>query len=232
MFKLRDVLAERKRIAGWPPGYNVSMGVVVFCGRRPASITRVRTAPCPTSFIVHFKSLLLIDAAINRFIDTQFIAMQRLFAESDVAAVRGTTEDLSGHPDLQSLVALEVGPCKRGWSTDEQIDLFANRNNAKANDIVVYIVGSMLNAGGGTNILGCSAHPRGKPGLAVVQTSSAWTVAHEVGHVLGLEHVDKAIPANSDFLMWPFNFWTNLPPDIRSDQRRIMIDSDLMNVCE
>lgn len=73
------------------------MVIVVLCGRRPVSITRLRNSPCPESVIFHFKSLLAINNAINQFIDTQFIAMQRLFAEGDVAVLRGTTEDLSGN---------------------------------------------------------------------------------------------------------------------------------------
>jgi hypothetical protein len=38
---------------------------------------------------------------------------------------------------------------------------------------------------------GCAAHPPDRPG-AIVATSLAteWTLAHEIGHVLGLEHVD------------------------------------------
>jgi hypothetical protein len=107
VFSLRDTLANRPL----PPGYNVSMGVVVLCGRRPASITRLRNSPCPQSVIIHFKSLLVINNNVNQFIDTQFIAMQRLFAESDVAVLRGTTEDLSGNQILQPLQNLNVGRC-------------------------------------------------------------------------------------------------------------------------
>jgi hypothetical protein len=73
MFNLTDTLARRRL----PPGYNLNMGIVMLCGRRPARITRLRNSPCPESVVVHFKSLLAINNNINQLIDTQFVAMQR-----------------------------------------------------------------------------------------------------------------------------------------------------------
>ena len=43
---------------------------------------------------------------------------------------------------------------------------------------------------------GCAAHPAGRPGAVVAQGASRWTLAHEVGHVLGLRHVDDPPPPN------------------------------------
>jgi hypothetical protein len=47
MFSLRDTLAKRRL----PPGYNINMGIVMHCGRRPASITRLGNSPCPESVV-------------------------------------------------------------------------------------------------------------------------------------------------------------------------------------
>src|SRR5215213_6559096 len=98
MFSLRDTL-ELLRTAGQgvspgylPPGYNINMGIVMLCGRRPASITILRRIRCPQSFVVHFKSLISMTNNVSDFMNTQFIAMQRLFAEEDIAVMRGTTE--------------------------------------------------------------------------------------------------------------------------------------------
>ena len=71
MFSLRNTLSNRRL----PRGYNINMGVAVLCGRRPVSITRLRSSPCPESVIVHFESLLQINNNINQFIDEQFLAM-------------------------------------------------------------------------------------------------------------------------------------------------------------
>jgi hypothetical protein len=239
MFSLRDTLANRRL----PPGYNINMGIVVLCGRRPASITRLRNSRCPESVVIHFKSLLAINNSINQFIDTQFTAMQSLFAEGDVAVLRGTTEDLSGNPLLQSLQNLNVGQCLLGQPTQDQNTLFANRNNVGNNELVVYIVATLI--GGGGNFLGCATHPNGQPGATVVQSSARWLVAHEVGHVLGLRHVcEFPKPANptpavpcvagsgqSDSLMFPNVGWTNVPPDLTAAENATMRNSNLTRPC-
>lgn len=62
--------------------------------------------------------------------------------------------------------------------------LFQNRNNVGKHEIVVYFVNSTNPP---TN--GCAAHPDGKPGAVVAAIASEWTLAHEVGHVLGLSHI-------------------------------------------
>jgi hypothetical protein len=231
MFSLRDTLSKRQL----PPGYNINMGIVVLCGRRPASITRLRNSPCPESVVVHFKSLLPINNNVNQFIGTQFIAMQRLFAEGGVAVLRGTTEGLSGDPALQPLQNLNVGQCLMGQPTQDHNDLFANRNNVGNNELVVYIVSTLIgrDAQGNpiANFVGCATHPNGQPGAAVVQANANWLVAHEIGHVLDLRHVDSTVATNSDFLMWPNTSWTNVPPDLAASEYATMINSGLTNPC-
>jgi hypothetical protein len=225
------------------------MGIVALCGSRPASITRLRDSPCPQSVFVHFKSLLAINNNINQFMNTQFIAMQRLFAEGDVAVFRGTTEDLSGNPALQPLLNLNVGRCLLGQPTQDQNTLFANRNNVGNNELVVYIVQTLngVNAAGmPTNPVGCATHPNGQPGAAVVQSNASWLVAHEVGHVLGLgghvcEFPTAANPnpavacvagsGQSDSLMFPRVSWTNVPPDLTAAENSTMRNSNLTRPC-
>lgn len=239
MFSLRDTLAKRQL----PAGYNISMGIVVLCGRRPASITVLRNSPCPESVVVHFKSLLPINNNINQFIDTQFIAMQRLFAEGGVAVLRGTIEDLSPNPALQPLQNLNVGQCLLGQPTQDHNTLFANRNNVGNNELVIYIVATLI--GGAGNFLGCATHPNGQPGAAVVQSNARWLVAHEVGHVLELRHVCEfptaanptpavacvAGSGQSDSLMFPNVGWTNVPPDLAAAENSTMRNSNLTNPC-
>ena len=53
------------------------------------------------------------------------------------------------------------------------------------NDVVAYFVRSTQ-----PPFNGCGAHPAGRPGAAVASGCSAWTLAHEIGHVLGLSHVN------------------------------------------
>jgi hypothetical protein len=187
---------------------------------------------------VHFKSLRPLTSAINSFIDDQFSAMAELFSRSGLTAARGTTEDLSGNPALAHLLDLDVGTCTLGRPTQEHIDLFANRNGAGANDMVIYIVSTLI--GGSGNLLGCATHPAGQPGAAVVQSSARWLVAHELGHVLGLRHVcEFSSPTNpcvagsnqSDSLMFPNVGWTNVPPDLSSAEEITITESSLTRPC-
>jgi hypothetical protein len=180
---------------------------------------------------------------VNQFIDTQLVAMQRLFAEGDVAILRGTTEDLSGNIALQPLQSLDVGQCLLEQPTQEQRDLFANRNDVGNNELVIYIVANLI--GGAGNFLGCATHPDGQPGAAVVQANARWLVAHEIGHVLGLGHVCE-FPTNanptpvvacvagsgqSDSLMFPNVGWTNVPPDLSDGENLTMRNSGLTIPC-
>lgn len=205
--------------------------------------------PCQQFTIVHFKSLIQINNNINNFIDTQFLAMHDLFAEGGIAIYRGTTEDLSGNVNLQPLQNLNVGQCLRGQPTQDQNDLFANRNNVGNNELVIYIVltlNGVTAAGLPTNPLGCATHPNGQPGAAVVQSTTAtWLVAHEVGHVLALTHVCQfptaanptpaiacvAGSGQSDSLMFPNVGWTNTPPNLAAAEYTTMLNSNFTNPC-
>jgi hypothetical protein len=186
--------------------------------------------PCSQRVTIHFKSLLPINNAINTFMDTQYLAMEDLFSTGGIAVRRGTTEDLSGNPAVTPFQNLDVGPCLLGQPTADHNTLFANRNNAGANDVVVYIVNSLLNGAAATNLLGCATHPNGRPGCAVVQSNARWLLAHEVGHVLGLRHVGTA-PGQSDNLMFPNVGWTNVPPDLAASEFTTMFNSNFTINC-
>lgn len=187
--------------------------------------------------IVHFKSLLAIDDAIAGFIDRQFIAMQALFTAGGLTIERSTTEDLSEDQNLEPLKNLTVGQCLRGQPTREQTALFENRNGVGDNELVVYIVSTLIGNAASGNFLGCAASPVGRPGAVVVQSETAdWLVAHEVGHALGLSHVCEmsATPGavvcvsgsnESDSLMFPNVGWTNVPPDLSASEYTTMITS-------
>jgi hypothetical protein len=64
---------------------------------------------------------------------------------------------------------------------------------------------------------GCATFPAGLPGIMVSQTASPWTLAHEIGHALGLIHPDNnGPPFLTDRLMTggSTNNITNPPPDL------------------
>ena len=171
----------------------------------------------PAVVRLHFKVLTapIIPTA------TMLTAMQTVYSTVGISVVLAGTEALN----LPLLTDLDVGECA-GATTVEQDQLFANRNNAGANDVVVYFVRSTV-----PPFNGCASHPTGRPGAVVVQGATQWTLGHEVGHVLGLSHVASSPTTNSDFLMWPNTGWTNVPPDLSGTEATTMKNSAFAPSC-
>ena len=148
-------------------------------------------------------------------IDTMMASMRAVYEPAGFRVVRAIDETLT----LPLLNVCDVGGCTRGNTTTEQNQLFGNRNNVGANDMVVYFVQA-------TNppLNGCAAHPAGRPGAIVASIASRWTLAHEIGHVLGLNHVDdnnRLMTGNGT------NNITNPPPDLTSGEISTMSSSAL-----
>jgi hypothetical protein len=65
----------------------------------------------------------------------------------------------------------------------EEVDLFEiGRDRFPASMIAYYVRSTSL------GVRGCSAFPAGSPGIVATDTATQWTLAHEIGHVLGLQH--------------------------------------------
>jgi hypothetical protein len=135
-------------------------------------------------------------------IDQMVAGMRQVYNASGIEVTVASTENLN----LPLLNDLDVGACTAGNTTAEQNQLFANRNNVGVNDVAVYFVRSTVPA-----LNGCAAHPAGRPSCAVTSLASQWTLGHEVGHVLGLPHVN-----DNNRLMTGNGTWgiTNPPPDL------------------
>ena len=146
---------------------------------------------------------------------TQIARMREVYASAGVAVQWASTENLN----LPALDDVDVGECRRGETTGEQNQLFGNRNNAGADDVVVYFVRSTV-----PPFNGCAAHPAGRPGAVVVRSATQWTLGHEVGHVLSLNHVN-----NNDRLMTGNGTGniTNPPPDLVPSEATTMVGSPL-----
>jgi uncharacterized protein with LGFP repeats len=165
---------------------------------------------CRETVRLHVKCL----TAPTRFSINQMIANMRLtYATAQVGVKYVSFEVLS----LPALNDVDVGGCTMGAVTAEQIALFGNRNNAAGNDVVVYFVRSTQ-----PPYNGCAAYPPGRPGAVVASGASAWTLAHEVGHVLGLPHVNdnnRLMTGNGTDNI------TNPPPDLIASESATMLAS-------
>lgn len=162
----------------------------------------------PTSVVrVHLKILQNPDIST----DVLVANMRTVYETARVGVEVASTETLS----LPTLLDVRVGSCTSGQAmTSDQTALFGNRNNVQANEIAVYFVRTTI-----PPLNGCAAHPTGLSAAVVVQTATEWTFAHEVGHLLDLNHVD-----DNDRLMTgngTINI-TNPPPDLDESEASTM----------
>jgi hypothetical protein len=158
---------------------------------------------------LHAKVLTAPTVGINTMVQR----MTEVYGSVGIAVQLVSTENLS----FPALNDVDVGTCTLGNTTAEQDQLFANRNNAGANDVVAYFVRSTVPV-----FNGCAAHPAGEPGAVIAQGATQWTLAHEVGHVLGLFHVndnDRLMTGNGTANI------TNPPPDLIASEVATMLAS-------
>ena len=165
---------------------------------------------------LHVKVLANPTFTINQMI----ASMRQVYEPNGIRVELISTENLN----LPALNNLNVVPlCPRGSTTAAQNQLFNNRNNAGGNDVVVYCVASTI-----PPFNGCAAHPAGQPGAVVAQGCTTWTLAHEVGHVLGLVHVNdntRLMTGNGTGLI------TKIPPDLVGSEVTTMRNSGLTDSC-
>jgi Metallo-peptidase family M12B Reprolysin-like len=143
-----------------------------------------RGCPFPRCNTIHIKVLQQPNIAI----DTMLRNMRQAYSTANIRVEVGSRENLGG-PAFAALLDVDVGTCplppvSQAMLTAEQTQLFQNRNNVGANALAVYFVRSTQPASNG-----CSASTANQPSVVVAQIASSWTLAHEVGHVLGLQHI-------------------------------------------
>jgi len=136
-----------------------------------------------------------------------------------------TLEELSiGCPDPAQ--RCHIMPCANSNLNAEHIALFGNRNNVGANEVAVYFVRQT-----DPGVLGICDHPPGRPGLVVTADATQWTLAHELGHVVGLSHVLITDRLMIDSSLGGTPAITNPPPDLVAAEIATMTASDLTLSC-
>ena len=138
---------------------------------------------------LHIKIIARQEIELDKMID----AMDKVFATANIIVNLASTERLdSTQEEFEFFNRLDVGDCHLE-PTNEQIELSNFRDDAAPTDVVVYICGSVINGHGA--IGGCSTHPEGIPTAVMSPIAEMYTMAHEIGHLLGLEHCSSPILA-------------------------------------
>ncbi len=133
------------------------------------------------SIRLHLKVWTNPDVAIG----TMLTSMQDLYGVAGIGVVVGSLENFDRPSFFVAFNDLDVVPnCPSGQVTFEQVALFNNRDNVGEFDVVAHFVRTTI-----PPLNGCASHPDDVFGVAVTKGASVWTLAHEIGHVMGLRHV-------------------------------------------
>jgi hypothetical protein len=114
--------------------------------------------------------------------------VKRIFSKPQIGLdvkLEGTPQNLF-LPDLEHL---EVMPgCPLDKLSEKQAALYKYRDDVQAGEIVIYFVKTIS-----SGLKACAAHSAGQPSAVLSAKATEWTLAHEIGHILGLKHADSAL---------------------------------------
>ncbi len=145
-------------------------------------------AECPFSRCDRIHIKVLTNPNLSGGITLMLSNMRRVYATADIGIEVVSREVLAG-PQFATLNSLDVGGCTTGAVSPEQTQLSANRNGVGDNELVAYFVSNVVKTipPGTQQLNGCASVSLGM--VAVAQIASQWTLAHEIGHTLDLQHI-------------------------------------------
>jgi hypothetical protein len=162
--------------------------------------------------------LKILTSPYPNTLETMRYQLTQLYALADIVVDLASTQTLDVSDAVLALLNdIDTGTCNSGAVSEEQVTLSNYRDNAGPNDVVVYACRTVSANGGALN--GCASYPPGRPMAVISAGASVYTLAHEIGHVLGLVHVndnDRLMTGNGTYNI------TNPPPDLTAGEITIM----------
>lgn len=163
----------------------------------------------------------VLEEPENVRIEVMLANAKTLLKEHNIDLVEASRETFIGTDD--EIVRFNTLAVNDEVPTDDQTALFGFRGEVEPDELVIYFVRTLVPAQAG-----CAAHPPDRPGVIVaVSLASEWTLAHQIGHVLGLEHVD-----DEGNLMTQHSTETiKVPgPDLTDEQAAMLMESPFVKV--
>jgi hypothetical protein len=154
----------------------------------------------------------------------QFTALDSCYRSIGVQVRLGSLEPLNARQpvNLSQFYDIDAGQCDLNGSVAPQLAaLHAYRAGIPPAEPIAYFVRSV------GRYDACASHFPMVPAFVIGSNASLYTMAHELGHVLGLSHEN-----DSDNLMYEYGTGniTNLPPDLTDAQRITISQSPFVQV--
>lgn len=121
-------------------------------------------------------------------------AMNQIYEAANIHVyVLSYEQALLNEDEFESLNDLDTESCMMGYPSTEQIQLAGIEvTELGSKDIKVFFCRTVSSFSLHDRIVGsvngCASHPPNNPAVYISSISSKYTLAHEIGHVLGLQH--------------------------------------------
>jgi hypothetical protein len=135
--------------------------------------------------------------------------LAQIYQAIGIQARLGTIEQL----DIPEFYDVDAGSCPLDGSVSPQLAaLHSHRDGMTSMEPAIYFVRSM------PRYHACASHAKNVPACVISQEVWPLTMAHEVGHVLGLRHTD-----DNHNLMYAYGVQNTSPPTVLTDEQRAII---------